>query len=136
MGLIRSGQCELPADSADTALTDYLWPVVREMIKTCIENAQHMIVEGCYIPFGWEKDFTSEYMQQIKYVCLIFSKEYIKEHADDIFKFENVIEQRLSADLVIDALIKTNEYNLEQCISRNYNYMLIDKAYEINIDLI
>lgn len=55
MGLIRSGQCGLSADSSDAELTEYLWPIVREMIKTCIENSQNQIVEGCYIPFGWEK---------------------------------------------------------------------------------
>ena len=50
MGLIRSGQCGLSADSSDAELTEYLWPIVREMIKTCIENSQNQIVEGCYIP--------------------------------------------------------------------------------------
>ena len=46
MGLIRSGQTDLtPMD--DDKLTDYLWPIVREMIKTAIENQQNMIVEGC-----------------------------------------------------------------------------------------
>ena len=29
---------------------------------------------------------------------------------------------------------KINKYNLEQCISRKYNYILIDKNYQINID--
>ena len=45
MGLIRSGQCGLSADSSDAELTEYLWPIVREMIKTCIENSQNQIVE-------------------------------------------------------------------------------------------
>ena len=50
MGLIRSGQTDLtPMD--DDKLTDYLWPIVREMVKTAIENGQNLIVEGCYIPF-------------------------------------------------------------------------------------
>lgn len=31
------------------------------MIKTAIENKQNLIIEGCYIPFGWEKDFEKEY---------------------------------------------------------------------------
>ena len=45
MGLIRSGQTNLtPMD--DEKLTDYLWPIVREMIKTAIENEQNLIVEG------------------------------------------------------------------------------------------
>lgn len=77
MGLIRSGQCKLSADSNDMELTNYLWPIVREIIKTCIENSQNMIIEGCYIPFDWEKDFTNEHMKQIQYICLIFSQEYI-----------------------------------------------------------
>lgn len=50
MGFIRSGYTKLtPGD--DEKLTDYLWPIVREMIKTAIENRQNLIVEGCYIPF-------------------------------------------------------------------------------------
>lgn len=52
MGLIRSGQCALSPESDDAELTRYLWPIVREMIKTCIENRQNMIIEGCYIPLA------------------------------------------------------------------------------------
>ena len=59
MGLIRSGNTELtPMD--DNELTEYLWPIVCEMIKTAIENEQNLIVEGCYIPFDWQKDFGTE----------------------------------------------------------------------------
>ena len=56
MGLIRSGNTALtPAD--DAALTAYLWPIVREMMKTAVENRQNLIVEGCYVPPDWRKDF-------------------------------------------------------------------------------
>ena len=59
MGLIRSGNTSLtPMD--DDKLTDYLWPIVRETIKTVIENQQSLIVEGCYIPYEWRKDFSEE----------------------------------------------------------------------------
>ena len=51
MGLIRSGNTDLTPLSSDGELTEYLWPVVREIIKTAIENGQNLIVEGCYIPF-------------------------------------------------------------------------------------
>ena len=51
MGLIRSGNTHLtPMD--DEELTLYLWPILREMIKTVIENRQNLIIEGCYIPFA------------------------------------------------------------------------------------
>ena len=53
MGLIRSGQTRLMPMSGTGELTAYLWPIVREMIKTAIENGQNLIVEGSYIPFDW-----------------------------------------------------------------------------------
>lgn len=95
MGLIRSGQTTLTPVSDDMALTDYLWPIVREMIKTAIENGQNLIVEGCYIPFEWEKDFEAEYLKEIKYYCLVMSEKYIANHFESIKKFANVIEERL-----------------------------------------
>ena len=136
MGLIRSGQTNLPAENPDSVLTSYLWPIVREIIKTCIENGQNLIIEGCYIPFDWEKDFADNYLQDIKYICLIFSEEYIRQHFVDIIKNESIIERRLSTDITIDEMIMSNRYNLYQCNLRNYNYILIDKAYPINIDYI
>ena len=66
-----------------------------EMIKTAIENKQNLIVEGCYIPFGFEKDFTPEYLENIKHFCIVFSRSYIKNHFDDIKKYASVIEDRL-----------------------------------------
>ena len=84
MGLIRSGYTALTPESDDRALTDYLWPVVREMIKTAVENSQNLIVEGCYIPFDWEKDFQPEYLAHIRYYCLVMSKRYIENHFQDI----------------------------------------------------
>ena len=136
MGLIKSGRCRLSADSNDAELTEFLWPIVRGMITTCLENSQNLIVEGCYIPFGWEKDFSFEYLRQIKYVCLIFSRKYIETHFDDILRFEKIIENRLSSDVIVGEIIKTNEYNLEQCVSRNYNHILIQDTYQIDIDCI
>lgn len=52
MGLIRSGYTKLTPDAPDSVMTDYLWPVTREVIKTAIENKQSLIVEGCYFPFA------------------------------------------------------------------------------------
>ena len=55
MGLIRSGSTTLTPED-DRELEAYLWPILREIIKTAIENRQNLIVEGCYIPFDWEAD--------------------------------------------------------------------------------
>lgn len=133
MGLIRSGQTNLTPMSDDNDLTALLWPIVREMIKTAIENEQNLTVEGCYIPFDWEKDFSEEYLGKIKYYCLIMSEAYIKNHFADIKKHENAIEKRLCDDFTIENALRDNAEYLRQAKKHNANYILIDSNYEINI---
>ena len=135
MGLIRSGNTDLtPMD--DNELTEYLWPIVREMIKTAIENKQNLIVEGCYIPFDWSKDFENEYLAKIKYYCLVLSENYIKNHFDDIKKYANVVENRLDdSDCTMDSVLADNAEILRLAQMHNANYILIDDKYDINIDL-
>ena len=133
MGLIRSGNTELtPMD--DTELVEYLWPIVREIIKTAIENKQNLIVEGCYIPFTWQDDFDKEYLDNIKCYCLVMSENYIKNHFEDIMNYASVIENRLNDDCTIDNLLQDNMQLLELCKKHNANYVLIDNEYKIDID--
>ena len=135
MGLIRSGNTNLTPMSDDADLTAYLWPIVREMLKTAIENRQNLIVEGCYIPFDWEKDFEQEYLDHIKYYCLIMSERYIRNHFDDIKKYASVIEKRLDDSwCTLESVLEDNREVLELAQKYEANYILIDDQYEINID--
>ena len=135
MGLIRSGNTDLtPMD--DTELIEYLWPIVREMIKTAIENTQNLIVEGCYIPFDWQKDFGSEYLENIKYYCLIMSEDYIINHFDDIKKYANTIENRLDDEwCTMESVLVENADVLSLAQEHKVNYILIEDKYEISIDI-
>ena len=136
MGLIRSGNTELTPMSDDGDLTSYLWPIVREMIKTAIENGQNLIVEGCYIPFDWQKDFGSEYLEDIKYFCLVMSEEYIRNHFADIKKYANAIENRLDEQwCTIESVLADNTEILALAQKYDVNYILIEDKYEINIEL-
>lgn len=134
MGLIRSGYIKLTPEE-DNALTNYLWPIIREMIKTSIENGQNLIIEGCYIPFDWTKDFENEYLSHIKYYCLIMSEDYIKNHFADIKEHSNAIENRLSDGCTMETVLEDNARFLELAQKHNANYVLIKDKYEINIDL-
>ena len=135
MGLIRSGNTELTPMSDEADLTEFLWPIVREIIKTAIENNQNLIVEGCYIPFDWEKDFTREYLDNIRYYCLVMSEDYIKNHFDAIKKYANVIEKRLDDEgCTIESVLEDNARVLELAKKYNVNYVLIDDKYEIDIN--
>ncbi len=135
MGLIRSNKTTISVTD-DKKLTPYLWTIIKEIIKTAIENGQNLIVEGCYIPFDWAKDFNKEYLLQIKYYCLIMSKNYIEKHFADILANESIVEQRLtSGDLEQGNLIKENVSNLQMCKKYGLNYILIDTEYKVDIDL-
>lgn len=131
MGLIRSGQTDLtPYD--DKELTPYLWSIVREMIKTAIENGQNMIVEGCYIPFDWEKDLAQEYLKEIRYVCLVMSEGYIEEHFSHIRDNANVIENRLCDDYSKEAAIRDNLEYQRSCGEYGHRYHEINDGYDMD----
>ena len=134
MGLIRSGQTELtPMD--DEKLTDYLWPIVREMVKTAIENGQNLVVEGCYIPTDWYRDFSDEYLCRIRCRFLVMTESYIRSHFEEIRRYACAIEQRLDdSDLTAEALIRDNRELLARC--RPEDCLLIDGAYHIDLDQI
>ena len=135
MGLIRSGNTDLtPMD--DQALTDYLWPIGREMVKTAIENKQNLIVEGCYIPFDWQKDFEEAYLKDIRYYCLVMSERYIQNHFADIQKYANTIEQRLDDEgCTMENVLADNAQVLASAKRHGVNVWLIDDTYEIDIEL-
>ena len=132
MGLIRSGITHLtPYD--DDKLTDNLWDIIKEIIKTAIENEQNLIIEGCYIPFSWQDSFDKEYLSQIKFICLVMSEFYIDRHFDDIIRNENVIEKRMLApDFTIEFVKQENQYDYQQCKQFGLDFVLIDDEYNID----
>lgn len=134
MGLIRSGNTQLTPMSSDEELTGYLWPIVREMIKTAIENKQNLVVEGCYIPVDWKNSFNEEYLDKIKYYCLVLSENYITNHYNDIIAHANDVEKRLDdSHCTVEYLIRENYQVLNQCKENNLTYILIDDKYEMDI---
>lgn len=135
MGLIRSGNTDLTPED-DDKLTDYLWPIVREIVKTAIENKQNLIIEGCYIPFNWKDSFDKDYAKQIKYICLIMTKKYIEDNFSDIKNYANIIEERLDdLSCIKEELIKDNGLNLNMCKKYNCYYILIDNNYKFEVVL-
>lgn len=135
MGLIRSGKTKLTAND-DAELVPYLWSIVKEIIKTAIENRQNLIIEGCYIPFDWQKDFSSEYLKDIKYYCLVMTDNYIENHFADVLKYENAVERRLHYGAIVKEQLKEeNNSNLELCKKFRLNYILIDKKYDVKVTI-
>ena len=132
MGLIRSGQTDLtPMD--DEKLTDYLWPIVREMVKTAIENNQNLTVEGCYIPGNWYEDFPESYLRHIRCRFLVMTESYIRTHFEDIRRHACDIEQRLDdTGLDMEELIRENRHVREHC--RPSDCIVLETEYRIDLN--
>ena len=130
MGLIRSGYTSLtPQD--DDALTDYLWPIVREIIKTAVENRQDLIVEGCYIPPDWRKDFDDGYLPFIRFICLAMTEDYIESNYDDIIRHESEIESRfIEADCTPEGLKQSNKWFIDAFGNAGETVFLIEGDYD------
>ena len=134
MGLIRSGNTDLTPED-DDALTDYLWPIVREMIKTAVENCQNLIVEGCYVPFNWRQDFDKGYLSSIRFICLAMSERYIENHFYKIIGHESEIESRLiDADCTMDVLKADNKSIIDGFQHAGEQIVLIDSDYKQTIE--
>ena len=135
MGLIRSNNTSLTPED-DEKLEEYLWPIIKEMIKTAIENKQNLIIEGAYIPFDWKKDFDSSYLQEIQFYCLVMTQNYIQNHFSDIKNYANIIEKRLDNSwFTKETALEENIKNLELCKQYNCRYILIDDSYDVDIEI-
>lgn len=135
MGLIRSKKTNLtPYD--DKELQPYLWNIIKEIIKTVIENNQNIIIEGAYIPFNYKNDFSAEYIDNIKYICLAMSEKYINNNYNLIINKSNIVENRgKSFSIDKDFLISENKKYIENSIKYNLPLQVIDNKYVINVDL-
>ena len=126
MGLIRSGNTALTPTSDDAALTGYLWPIVREIVKTNLENDQNLIVEGCYVPLDWAKEFDEEALCRIRFYCLLMSDRYMETHFAEIRKYANVIECRQDDDWTLETARAENAKVREGCARHGIRPILIE----------
>lgn len=130
MGIIRSGLTSLtPYDDAE--LESFLWPIVREIVKTAVENRQELVVEGCYIPFTWRGDFTDGYLAHIRYICLAMSESYVRGHFDDIVIHASDAEQRLDDGCALETLLEENARSIAMCREHGLDAYVIDGEYSL-----
>ena len=131
MGLIRSGMTDVSVED-DEGLTRLLWPILREMIKTMIENEQNAVIEGCYIPYDWRESFDEDYLEYIECLYLIMAPEYIEKHFDEIKEYGSVIEERGDDEYCVkENLLRDNAECLHMCQKYGCKYILIDDEYNI-----
>lgn len=136
MGLIRGTDgCGFTACDSDEIIAERLWPILKGIIMTNIENKQNIIIEGCYLPPDKIKDFEDEYLKHIISVYIGFSKNYIeKNYESGIIGHRGEIEVRAyGPDESKEQYIFMHERQKILCGENRAVYFEIDEDYNKEI---
>lgn len=95
MAIFRSDEsCGFRPMDSDEHIADKIWPIVKEMIYTYIENGQDMIIEGCYVMPEAVSKLNPDYMNEIYPIFIGFSETYIRTHFQEkIIAYKGAIEE-------------------------------------------
>ncbi len=136
MGIYRSDKhCGFtPLDSSEK-IGEILWPIIKGIIMTNIENSQSIIIEGCYLLPHRIKEFEEPYKDEIISVFLGFSKEYIEKHLEgEIIQNRHAIEQRgYPEDRSVTQFISEHEELRKHCLEQGVTYFEIKENYEVEV---
>ncbi len=136
MGLYRGDKnCGFTPLDRTEVIGDKLWPILKGIIMTNIENEQHIIVEGCYILPHYMKGFDIKYSKNIISVFLGFSTNYIRVNFDaKIVKYRNTVELRnWPEDRTKMKLIREHKEFKTKCLQAGVRYFEIENDYEKEI---
>lgn len=134
MGLYRSGRDFgfTPMDSIEV-ISGKLWPILKGIIMTNIENNQHLIMEGCYILPQNVREFEKEYAKKIIPAWIGFSPKYLNERFETIVKYRNVIEVR--GDRPDPSVLSAYDFKTK-CSEYRFPYFEITEDYEQQIQAV
>ncbi|MCL2217095.1 MAG: 2-phosphoglycerate kinase [Defluviitaleaceae bacterium] len=139
MGLYRAdiGCGFMPCDSTEH-IGEKIWPILKGIIMTSIENEQNLIVEGVYLLPQKIKELELGYLKNIISFYLVFSEAYIaKFFKSKIIHNRCVIENRGYSDsnTAADYIVENNRQK-ERCLKHGGKYFEIDGEYHKEIDMI
>lgn len=133
MGLFRSGMDYgfTPNDDEDE-LTVKLWPVVRGIIMTNIENGQHIVIEGCYLPQARIRELEPEYLKQIIPLYIGFSENYIINKFElGILGHQSEIERKENDGYINkENLLCFHKRTKQRCKDNDIMYFEINEDYK------
>jgi len=138
MGLYRAdiGCGFTPTDSSEL-ISDKLWPILKGIIMTCIENNQNLIIEGCYLLPEKINELKNEYLAGVISFYLGFSTSYVEKYYESkVLNHRSVIEQRgeiCDEWDVMEHYILLNKTQKEICEKSNAKYFEIQDDYEEEI---
>ncbi len=131
MGIYRAcDPCGYHPEDDDEEIALALWPIVREMVHTVVENGQHLIVEGCYYLPRHAKEWEEPYDSAVLSLFLVFSRRYIERHFhSDILRHRTAIERRGAEERPLQQFIADHDRIRRQCAVNGVPVFEIDEDY-------
>ena len=132
MGLYRANMgCGFTPTDSDEHIEACLWPIVEGIIRTNLENGQHLIIEGCYLFPERLAVFDGHSRAQIIPVFMGFSARYIRQNLHTgIFAHRNAIEQRgWPENRAAGSLIAEHAAFRDRCLRSGVPYHEVDTNY-------
>ena len=115
MGIYRSNKnCGFTPMSKREVISDKLWPILYEMIKTNIENSSHCIYEGFQLLPKNVAAIEDRYQEDIRSYFLCFNEKSLINNYYIIKDYRKAIEQRNDVD-DLELSIKNNREILAEC---------------------
>jgi len=133
MGIYKTDRnCGFEPTSDNEIIEGKLWPIIKAMITTCIDNGQNLIVEGCYVSPGRLAEFGAEYSKEIIPVFMGFTENYVRNHfLSDIIPYRSVIERRPYPEgRTAEEIIHNNAALRQRCAEEGVCFFDIDEDYE------
>ena len=137
MGIYRGmPNCGFTPMDGQFVLGEKMWPIIKGLIMTNIENDHSIILEGFQLLPHLLKDFPAEYLEQILSVFLFFSEQYIQDNFDDkILRHRSVIESRSDIDdITAENLISDTMQLREQCVKNEVTFFEIEDDYDAGMN--
>ena len=133
MGIYRGiPNCGFTPMDDQFVLGEKMWPVIRALVMTNIENDHSIIFEGFQLLPHLQCDFPSDYLENILSVFLFFSDQYIEDNFNDkILRYRRVIEDRGDIDDITAAsLIGVTRRLKEHCINNGAAFFEIEDDFD------
>ena len=135
MGLYRADEnCGYTPEDSNEKIEQILWPIIKGIVMTTIENKQNIIIEGCYIFPNRINELNCEYAEHIIPIFMGFSKDYIENNfSSKIIRYMSALEEKESEERPMTQFIDEHGKYKKMCEESNVNYFEITKNYSAEI---
>ena len=132
MGLYRADiECGFTPYDSTECIGNRLWPILKGIIMTNIENEQNLIIEGAYLLPDKINELDEEYRKNIISFYLCFSETYIRNYFESrVLYYRCAIEARgyENSDTLADFILE-NENQRKLCEKFNVKFFEIKDDY-------